>query len=222
MFSIKQFTFICSLILKFFIKEGFLMKISDKRVYRTKKTFRAALLILLKKKHFENITVTDIVKQAEYNRGTFYNHFEQKEDLLNEMINMMLQDMGDSFRKPYMNLEKEVNIVELSTIALFDHFIENKDFYKVILGPNVNLDFHDKMVRSMEKHFKKDITFITNNVDSEIDLKLFYHYRVHGIIGLIMEWIKSDFQHSKQYMADQIVKIATLHTEKIYVQYKDT
>ncbi|SFD43033.1 regulatory protein, tetR family [Lentibacillus persicus] len=191
----------------------------DKRVFRTQKAFKMALLTLLKEKKFEDITITEIVKEADYNRGTFYIHFEQKENLLNEMINEVLQDMGNSFRKPYKNLEKEVSIVELSTTALFDHFLKNKELYKIMLSPNVNINFLDKMVETLKTHFKKDIDFVTDH--SELDMKLFYNYRVYGIIGLILEWIKNDFQHSKQYMAEQVINIATFHTEKVYIKFND-
>ncbi|WP_087972245.1 TetR/AcrR family transcriptional regulator [Oceanobacillus rekensis] len=191
---------------------------NDKRVNRTKKALKNALLSLMEKKKYEDITITEIVKHAEYNRGTFYLHFEQKEDLLAEMMEEMLNELASAFRKPYKDLKEEVNIVELSTISIFDHFIENKDFYKIMLGPNVKINFQEKMILSLQSHFNEDVNFIINDCDSEIDLKLLYHYRVYGTIGLILEWIKSDYHYSRQFMADQVVKIATFHTEKVSIK----
>jgi AcrR family transcriptional regulator len=190
----------------------------DRRTSRSKKAFRAALLSLIGEKNYEEITITEIVRLADYNRGTFYFHYEQKDDLLNEMIDDVLADLGASFRKPYANLKNEVNIVELSTIALFDHFLQHREFYKAMLGPNVNINFRERMIRAMEAHFKKDIRFVPNGMEPDVDLDLFFSYRVHGIIGMILEWVQQDFPHSKEYMADQVVKIATFRTEKVYIQ----
>ncbi|MFC2949155.1 TetR/AcrR family transcriptional regulator [Virgibacillus sediminis] len=195
-------------------------KTMDKRVKRTKKEFQRTLLALLKEKKFEDITITEIVRKADYNRGTFYIHYDQKEDLLHETIDEMLAELRIAFRKPYQDLKNEINIMELSTICLFEHFLINKDFYQIMLSPRVPINFHEKMVYSMEKHFVEDIDFTSNDVPSDIDLKLFYRYRVNGIIGLIIDWIKDDFQHSKWYMAEQVVKIATFNTEKVLIKDK--
>lgn len=200
-------------------KEGMIMdNTASKKVVRSKKLFKHTLLTLLKKKHFDEITITEIVKEAGYNRGTFYFHYEQKEDLLEEIIDDVFDELHKAFRHGYMNYDKEVNILELSTIALFDHFIEYKEFYQIMLGGNINHNFQDKMIDTMKKHFREDIDFTANDVDSNIDIELFYTYRVSGIIGIILEWIQHDFHHSRDYMAEQIVKIATFYTKKVYIK----
>ncbi|MFC3040440.1 TetR/AcrR family transcriptional regulator [Virgibacillus xinjiangensis] len=193
-------------------------KTMDKRVKRTKKEFQRTLLALLKEKRLEDITITELVREADYNRGTFYIHYEQKEDLLHEMVEEMLKELRNAFRQSYQHLENEISIMELSTISLFEHFLHNKDFYQTMLSPKVPINFHEEMVSSMEKHFKEDIDFTSNDVPDDIDLKLFYRYRVNGIIGLITDWIKDDFQQSKCYMAEQVVKIATFNTEKVLIK----
>ena len=47
----------------------------DKRIRRTKKLLRQALTRLMQQKDFQSITVTDVVREADINRGTFYAHF---------------------------------------------------------------------------------------------------------------------------------------------------
>lgn len=196
-------------------------KNADKRVRRTKKVFQRTMLSLLKKKHFDEITITEIVKNAEFNRGTFYIHYEQKEDLLREIIDDVLSDLLTAFRHPYIKLEKEVNIVDLSITAIFDHFIDNKEIYQIMLGPNINEYFQEKMIKTMKKHFKEDIVFLSNDADDSIDLELFFTYRVHGIIGIIIEWINNDCHHSKHYMAEQVMKIATFHTKRVIIKIEE-
>ena len=44
----------------------------DKRIRRTKKLLRQALTRLMQQKDFQSITVTDVVREADINRGTFY------------------------------------------------------------------------------------------------------------------------------------------------------
>ena len=49
----------------------------------TKLTIANALLILLKTQPLNKITVTQITKEANLTRQTFYRNFEDKEDLVN-------------------------------------------------------------------------------------------------------------------------------------------
>lgn len=58
----------------------------DPRVIRTKKLIQEALLMLMHKKDFKDITVKDISEEATVNRATFYAHFLDKEDLLDTMV----------------------------------------------------------------------------------------------------------------------------------------
>lgn len=55
---------------------------NDPRVKRTRAMIRQSFIDLLAVKDFEDITVQDIVDRAELNRATFYNHYQDKYQLL--------------------------------------------------------------------------------------------------------------------------------------------
>ncbi len=52
----------------------------DRRITKSKKAMKEALLTLMKTKDFRKITITDIVKASDLNRGTFYKHYQSKEE----------------------------------------------------------------------------------------------------------------------------------------------
>jgi AcrR family transcriptional regulator len=54
----------------------------DRRTTRTVAALRAALIELILEKHYDAITVQDIIDRANVGRSTFYTHFRDKEDLL--------------------------------------------------------------------------------------------------------------------------------------------
>ena len=47
----------------------------DRRARYTQNIIRSSLLSLMRRKPFTKITVTEICKQSEINRGTFYLHY---------------------------------------------------------------------------------------------------------------------------------------------------
>lgn len=58
----------------------------DPRVARTRHSIISAFINLSEKKDFEEITVKDITEKAMVNRATFYNHFLDKYDLMEQAL----------------------------------------------------------------------------------------------------------------------------------------
>jgi AcrR family transcriptional regulator len=56
----------------------------DRRVRRTRKALQDALLALMTQKGYEAVTVQDIIDRADVGRSTFYTHYTDKHDLLQD------------------------------------------------------------------------------------------------------------------------------------------
>ena len=54
----------------------------DRRILRSKRALRDALIELMEERSFDGFSVNDLCERADLNRGTFYNHFRDKDDLL--------------------------------------------------------------------------------------------------------------------------------------------
>lgn len=60
---------------------------------RSKMLIRNALVTLMQQKPFEKITITDIVKEADINRGTFYAHYHDTAEVLDKIREEVVQDV---------------------------------------------------------------------------------------------------------------------------------
>ena len=63
----------------------------DRRQQKTRAAILQACIDLLKEKDFRHITVGDIARRANINRGTFYLHFTDKYDMLDSFENEMAE-----------------------------------------------------------------------------------------------------------------------------------
>jgi AcrR family transcriptional regulator len=63
----------------------------DRRSRRTRKLLVHALFGLMQEKRYTAITVKDIIERADVGRSTFYSHCRDKEDLLEDGLDEMIQ-----------------------------------------------------------------------------------------------------------------------------------
>ena len=64
----------------------------DRRVRKTRKQLRDCLILLLKEKKIQDITVRELTEMADLNRGTFYLHYKDVFDLLEQTETELLTE----------------------------------------------------------------------------------------------------------------------------------
>ncbi|MCY9807377.1 TetR/AcrR family transcriptional regulator [Lentilactobacillus senioris] len=65
-------------------------KTAQTKTARTKRAIQTALISLINTKGLPNVTVSDLSQTADINRGTFYLHYEDKFDLVNQLETTIL------------------------------------------------------------------------------------------------------------------------------------
>lgn len=108
----------------------------DRRQQKTRQAIFAAFSSLLEKKSYNNITVQEIIDEANIGRSTFYAHFETKDELLRSMCTdifhhvfspALKQEKNHDFSSDNHGLEKKL------THILY-HLQENRRNLKGILS----------------------------------------------------------------------------------------
>ncbi|MBP2000242.1 AcrR family transcriptional regulator [Paenibacillus shirakamiensis] len=179
-------------------------KKKDRRIARSTQALKKALLDLMAKKSFKTISITEIVELADYNRGTFYTHYESKEALLDDIISELIQDLLRSFRAPYEKIDVfRVHELPANSVMIFDHVYQHALVYKIILKSDVLSNVREKMFIALKDISMHDLEY----PDHDINQELLATYSIHALLGLVFYWIESDFHHSPLYMQEQLMKI---------------
>lgn len=58
----------------------------DRRTRRTRAALRASLMSLMTEKGYDGVTVQDVIDRADVGRSTFYAHYNDKNDLLDDLL----------------------------------------------------------------------------------------------------------------------------------------
>ena len=77
----------------------------DKRIKKTKNHLKNTLLEMLRQKPFEQISVTELCNASETSRITFYTHYSDKFELIDDIFHDFMQDT----QKQYLKLQDENN-----------------------------------------------------------------------------------------------------------------
>lgn len=157
----------------------------NRRVKMTKRMMKNALIDLLDEKSPEKITVTEICKNADVNRSTFYAYYEDIRALMLEIEDEILERVtiySDHF-KEYSD-EKMLEVFE----EFFDYVKDNSKVFRVFVVKYNNSSFNRRMLDTIMEKYEMSLEY-----NEELPVKYTYVYSVSGVIGIMGEWIDSNF-----------------------------
>ncbi len=163
------------------------MKSEYRNVVRSKKLMKDAMLYLLeKKKNVMDISVADIVKVANINRGTFYNHYSNPIGILEQIKDELMDNLSSSLK-----ISASLDNVDLFVDTILAHLKENEKEYKIIVNaiPMSTID-------GMKKEYINQIHSITSKLDT-----FTLAFIVNGLAGLYIDYLKGNINFTYDEMS---------------------
>jgi len=186
-------------------------KKKDLRVMRTQKLIKDAFLRLIKEKGFQTITIRDIADEAMINRATFYLHYQDKYDLLEQMSNFYLQELMEVMDISFHLKDGEVNVkrFKITLKNIFENIQKNKEFYTVMLGPNGMSDFTEKIERHLFDKFKAHFGTLVEQMKLKFPTDFLLSFISSAYIGVTKWWLNEGCNYSPDFMAENLANIIT-------------
>jgi len=178
---------------------------------KTKQLIQNAFLYMLEKKSFDSITIGDITKQAQINRGTFYLHYVDKFDLLDKIEQQLFSDLGDHIdllQSRYTSYQTFEKGQEQLAETLFS-FIELKaPTLKILLGDHGRAGFHlrfrDAFSEKVRANLENNISFIESLT---IPMEYYLAFITSAFLGIIEQWIQNDLDKTPHEMTRLYIEI---------------
>lgn len=189
------------------------MNKSESKYYNTALLMDEALLLLLEKKEYEFITVTEICEKAGVNRSTFYLHYQNMDDLLYETIELINNKFKEAFDneliEPAHLNKNELFLIDDNHLIPYLNFLkENKNIYKLIH----NNPFIFKKQETLENMYNNLFSVILDKYGVVNEEKEYiFAFFSFGLVAIIQKWIENDCK-------DDIFKIANIMKKVIGYQ----
>lgn len=170
----------------------------DRRQQKTRRAIFEALSSLLERKNFSNITVQEIIDEANVGRSTFYAHFDTKDDLLRVMCTDIFHHVFSD------NLKRESNHdfshaghdFEKELTHILYHLQENRKNLKGLLSCDSGEIFM--------KYFKEYLCEAFPSYIEKLHYQAPFEYILNITICSFAETIRWWITEDKEYTPEQI------------------
>ncbi len=175
----------------------------DRRVRRTRKLLRAALIDLVLERGYRNITIQDVAERADIGYRTFFRHYEGLDDLLLDVVHSVMDELDarlDLYR-PEPDLS---GVMTQKGTQLFAYVREHETLFRVLLldhGVRFVLEPVLKRIRDRVEASLPPIEGAT------VPPAVVANHLVTSTLALIGWWLERDFPYDAAHMGRVFVEL---------------
>lgn len=174
----------------------------DNRIKRTKKLLKQGVTKLILQKSIKKISVRELTDSVEINRGTFYLHYKDIYDLVEQIEN----ELCEEFDKV---LEKSLAEYSGDTLKVFRDFCrfldDNRDICYALLSDNGDINFLLKMRAIISRRCFSNVPKDYIKMQNKNDYIYIISYFESGTVGILRYWLSDESENRKS--ADEIAAI---------------
>ncbi|MBP1971162.1 AcrR family transcriptional regulator [Virgibacillus natechei] len=168
----------------------------DRRKKYTRMVLKDSLIALLKNKQISSITVKEICEHADINRSTFYTHYRDHFDLLEQIEEEIITDLN-AYLSQY-NFAKEEEALQM-TEKLLEYIASKYDICHTLLNENGDHSF-ERRVMDVARTFLIKSWMDNNEVDPDTS-EYASTFAISGSIYVIKHWLANNMDQPPKQIA---------------------
>ncbi len=190
---------------------GTVKKAEYRSAARSRRLIRDAYVNLMQEKPIDKISISDIVREADLNRGTFYAHYSNPMDVLMEIADEILGDVQGFFADfSFTDFLKEPMPLLLRVEKLL---ADNLDFYRRINLNTASIGFTDQIKKILIEYISSNKSVpenLRNNPHFTVALELFAGGLISVYLGFVLGTIRASAREITETISILISQSASL------------
>lgn len=181
----------------------------DRRIQRTHRLLGDALVTLILEKGYDAVTIKDITERADVAYVTFFRHYKEKDDLLFEQLEHIIQELEDVFHGDGVDFEQLETQAYEEGIVIFEMVKANNQLYRILLTEGGTLGVVKRVRDKIAEEARE--TFDTDAADYRgiVPLDLLAQNLAASLLNLIEWWLVTDS------MQTSIEKMAVMYRDLV-------
>ena len=181
----------------------------DRRQRKSRESIFRAFIDLLSKRHYNQITVGEIIDKADVGRATFYAHFETKDFLLKDLCEELFCHIFDSLNKEH-NHHKHIFDCDAPPsviLHLLQHLQKNDNNILQLLSCDNNELFLRYFKENLLGLIKSQISLFSEKKPSIVPDDFWYNHIVATFVETVKWWINNGAKENPQTVYDYFLAI---------------
>lgn len=177
----------------------------DRRIRKSKRAIRQALIKLLSQKNLNEITITEIAESADINRRTFYNYYDTPDQVIEEIEN----DIVCSFDEILLDIDLKENLKHPMKIfeTLTNIIQEDFEFYSDLMQAQkvAGTNLIRKISETLKYQLKANLPVET--FKDKFTMELSINYVTAGMLEVYKEWLLNPKKISFEKLSKELSTI---------------
>jgi AcrR family transcriptional regulator len=183
--------------------------VEDRRVRRTRRLLREALLALIAEGSYDRVSVQDILDRADLARATFYAHFQDKDDLLLSGWRELEETLREAMAAHVASAQEDTAANIGTARALFEHVAEHRVLYRGLVGsragPLVLKRVRERFTALIREHLQDMIA--NRHCVPSVPVEATAEFVVGALLGILTWWLENDAPYSAQEIAEMVIHL---------------
>lgn len=181
----------------------------DRRQKKTREAIFNAFTELLSKKHFNQITVGEIIEKADIGRATFYAHFETKDFLLKELCEELFCHIFDAAEE---GVQKHKHIFDCDApssviLHLLQHLQKNDNNILELLACENNELFLRYFKENLKILIKNQPQIFENKKGKELPDDYWINHVSSTFVETVRWWLNSGMKESPETLSNYFLTV---------------
>lgn len=169
---------------------------------RAQQAFINALLLLMKEKSYNQISVSELSEIAQYDRRTYYRYFSSRDDILYSYCAILLAEMAGDMSKTQLTPQS-------GFLLYFEFWNRNREFLKLLDKQNLLYFLGEKQDQLLYQHVGRKVH---EDLPSELkDVSEFsrfaYYFTLGGLWQMLILWIRDGMTQTPEQLTSYALSI---------------
>lgn len=177
---------------------------------RSKNLIKKALAKLIHEKDIGKITVSDIIREADISRGTFYAHYSDVHAVVEQIEAEEMKNLIDFVER--FGFEKLVTEVDEFIENICIYMSRDVEYYRMIAQSNILNNF---LWRLVNVYYENLLAYTMNilNATNRDEAELYIIYITSGAKTIILSWLNGEINGTPAEIGQRLGKLIRLNQQ---------
>lgn len=169
----------------------------DRRVQKSQNAIKNAFIELMSEKSFDHITIQDISERANVGRRTIYDHYMDKFDLLEKLIEEHINEL-----RKLCKAASDLTFAE-GNLIWFEYFEHNYSFFSTMLSSKGAPAFRKSFLEFVIEELDIDLD-LTEGINQGLSRNLILRFFGAATVEIVEAWITNGLPEPAEVVAKQM------------------